>query len=81
MNFRKITIEDRDAVQSLMNTDPEFMNERNFSAIFLWSDYYKGKVCLEDDAFYYFNEYTDGVFSFAVPLTLGNVREKFLKIF
>lgn len=80
MNFRKITIEDRDAVQNLMNTDPEFMNERNFSAIFLWSDYYKGKVCLEDDALYYFNEYTDGVFSFAVPLTLGNVREKFLKI-
>lgn len=80
MEFREITIKDKDIIQRYLNLDSAFMAERNFAGLFLWCDHYKVKMCIEDDCLYLCSEQSDDSFIIFPPFTKNDFKHATIKL-
>ncbi len=79
MEFKKITIADKNLISRFLKCDEEIMTERSFSTIFCWSFAIGTKFCIEDDMLFLLIENKD-ILLYFMPLGFGDMESAKRKI-
>ena len=76
LQFKDMTIEDKDTVEKFFAMDKAMMSERAFASLFLWCEHYKTQICVEEDTLYMGSKFVEEYQSYFMPITTGNLQEK-----
>lgn len=76
LQFRDMTIDDREVMIKFFALDKALMSERSFPSLFLWCEHYKTQICATEDTLYVGSNFTPGYRSYFLPITTGNLQEK-----
>ena len=71
MDFKTISIEDKNLIDRYLKIDGEIMTERCFADLFVWKDTYNTKFCIEDDML--FLSFGREIKSYSVPSGYGDI--------
>ena len=78
MDFKTISIEDKNLIDRYLKIDGEIMTERCFADLFVWKDTYNTKFCIEDDML--FLSFGREIKSYSVPSGYGDIYYALKKI-
>lgn len=80
LEFRRIVVDDKEKMQEYLDLDGAFMTERCFANLFVWSEYYKIKVCFTENTMYLCSSHYKDYFLAFPPFTKGDFKRAVLNM-